>query len=306
MTSEAISAEFPFESKYVDVLGSKMHYIDEGSGDPILFLHGNPTSSYLWRNIIPHVTPMGRCIAPDLIGFDKSDKPDIEYRFFDHVKYIEGFIDALGLQNITLVIHDWGSALGLHYAMRNESNIKGIAMMEAILISVPSWDAFPPDFQEMFKGFRTPEVGWDMVVNQNMFVEGVLPNAIVRDLTEEEMNVYRAPFTDPESRKPVWRWPNELPIEGEPADVVEAVDAYGAKLQQSDLPKLLFHATPGALLPPPMVDWSKEHFSNLKTVDIGQGIHFLQEDNPHLIGQELAAWYQGLTTPSTKMRSQGI
>ncbi len=210
------------------------------------------------------------------------------------MKYIAGFIDALGLQNITLVIHDWGSALGLHYAMRNESNIRGIAMMEAILMSVPSWDAFPPDFQEMFKGFRAPEVGWNMVVDQNMFVEGVLPNAIVRDLTEEEMNVYRAPFTDPEHRKPVWRWPNELPIEGEPADVVEAVDAYGAELQQSDLPKLLFHATPGALLPPPMVDWSKEHFSNLKTVDIGQGIHFLQEDNPHLIGRELAAWYQGL------------
>ncbi len=147
MTSEAISAAFPFESKYVDVLGSKLHYIDEGSGDPILFLHGNPTSSYLWRNIIPHVTSKGRCIAPDLIGFGKSDKPDIEYRFFDHVKYIAGFIDALDLQNTTLVIHDWGSALGLHYAVRNESNIKGIAMMEAILMSVPSWDAFPPDFQ---------------------------------------------------------------------------------------------------------------------------------------------------------------
>ncbi len=187
MTSEAISAAFPFESKYIDVLGSKMHYIDEGSGDPILFLHGNPTSSYLWRNIIPHVTSRGRCIAPDLIGQGKSDKPDIEYGFFDNVKYIEGFIEALGLQNITLVIHDWGSGLGLHYAMRNESNIKGIAMMEAILMSVPSWEAFPPDFEKMFKAFRTPDVGWDMLVNQNMFVEGVLPGAMVRDLTEEEM-----------------------------------------------------------------------------------------------------------------------
>jgi haloalkane dehalogenase len=294
VTNQEISAAFPFESKYVEVLGSNIHYIDEGEGDPILFLHGQPTSSYLWRNIIPHLTSQGRCIAPDLIGFGKSDKPDIEYRFFDHVKYIEGFIDALGLRNITLVVHDWGSGLGLHYAMRNESNIKGIAMMEAILMSIPSWDAFPADFQEIFKGFRTPEVGWDMLVNQNMFVEAVLPNAIVRDLTDEEMNIYREPFLDPESRKPVWRWPNELPIAGEPADVAEAVDAYGARLQQSDLPKLLFHATPGGLIPPQMVEWCRENFSNLKTVDIGPGVHYLQEDNPHLIGSELAAWYQGL------------
>lgn len=294
MTTQEISAAFPFESKFVEVKGSKMHYVEEGDGDPILFLHGQPTSSYLWRNIIPHLTGSGRCIAPDLIGFGKSDKPDIEYRFFDHVTYIEGLIDALDLKNITLVIHDWGSGLGLHYAMRNESNVKGVAMMEAIVAPIPSWDDFPPDFQDMFRGFRTPDVGWDMLVNQNMFVEVVVPNAVVRDLTDEEMTAYRAPFLDPGSRKPLWRWPNELPIAGEPADVTQVVAAYGAWLAQTDLPKLLFHGTPGAIMPTPVVESCKATFANLETVDIGPGLHYLQEDNPHLIGEKIAEWYTRL------------
>ena len=295
MASKAeISAAFPFESKFVEVHGSKLHYVDEGAGDPILFLHGNPTSSYLWRNIIPYVSSKGRAIALDLIGMGRSDKPDLDYRFFDHVKYVEGFIERLGLKNITFVIHDWGSALGFHYAMRHESNVKGLAFMEAILLPVPSWEMFPADFRQMFQAFRTPEVGWDMIVNKNFFVEQVLPGGIVRKLTEEEMNRYRAPYREPASRKPLWRWPNEIPIAGEPADMVEAVNTFNAKLQQSALPKLLFHATPGALLPAPLVDWCRQNLKNLKTVDIGSGTHFLQEDNPHLIGQELAAWYDRL------------
>lgn len=292
--TQSISADFPFESHHVEVHGAKMHYVDEGSGEPILFLHGNPTSSYLWRNIIPHLTPMGRCIAPDLIGMGKSDKPDIEYRFFDHAKYLEGFIEALDLKNVTLVVHDWGSGLGFHYATRHEGNIKGIAFMEAILAPVPSWDMFPKDAAQIFKGFRTPEVGWDMIVNQNMFVEQILPGSIVRKLTDEEMNTYRAPYLEPSSRKPVWRWPNEIPIEGEPADVMEAVATYNQKLQQSDLPKLLFYATPGALIQAPLVEWCRQNLSNLQTVDIGDGIHFVQEDNPHLIGSQLAKWYGSL------------
>ena len=293
-TAQEISADFPFKSNYVEVHGSKMHYVDEGSGDPILFLHGNPTSSYLWRNIIPHLTSLGRCIAPDLIGMGKSDKTDLEYRFFDHVKYVEGFIEKLGFKNITLVIHDWGSALGFHYAMRHEDNIKGIAFMEAIL-PVPSWDEFPPDSQEIFKAFRTPEVGWDMIVNKNMFVEQILPGAIVRKLTEAEMNHYREPYREPGSRKPLWRWPNELPIEGEPADVVEVVETYNRWLQQTDLPKLLFYGNPGGLIRAPVLQWCKQNLKDLRTVDIGQGLHFLQEDNPHLIGSELASWYKGLS-----------
>ena len=290
---QGISADFPYGSKYIDLYGSKIHYIDEGTGEPILFLHGNPTSSYLWRNIIPFLTSMARCIAPDLIGMGKSDKPDLEYRFFDHVKYAEGFIEKMGLENITLVIHDWGSALGLHYAMRHEDKIKGIAFMEAILMPL-SWETFPPDFKEVFQAIRTPEVGWDMIMNKNIFIEQILPGAVVRKLSEEEMNHYREPLKEPGSRKPTWRWPNEVPIDGVPPDVTEVVETYNQWLQQSDLPKLLFYATPGGIVPAPAVEWCKQRLKNLKTVDIGQGIHFLQEDNPHLIGSELAKWFSSI------------
>ena len=155
-----IATDFPFTPQYVEVAGSRMHYVEQGSGDPILFLHGNPTSSYLWRNIIPHVTSLGRAIAPDLIGMGKSDKPNLDYSFFDHSRYIDGFIEALGLKNITFVIHDWGSALGFYYAMRHPENVKGLAFMEAIIAPVPSWDAFPAQVRELFQSFRTPGVGW--------------------------------------------------------------------------------------------------------------------------------------------------
>ena len=291
---KVISADFPFESHFVEVNGSKIHYIDEGEGDPILFLHGNPTSSYLWRNIIPYMTSRGRCIAPDLIGMGKSDKPDIDYTFFDHVSYIEGFIEKLGLKNITLVIHDWGSGIGFQYAMGHEDNIKAIAFMEAILLPIPSWDAMQEPMKTMFQTMRSPEMGWEMVGVNNMFVEQILPGAVARGLTEEEMTHYRAPFLEEASRKPVWVWPNQVPIAGEPADVVEAVTAYNAKLQESDLPKLLFYATPGALMTAPVVEWCKANLKNLQTVDLGTGIHFLQEDHPHKIGAELAKWHDAL------------
>jgi haloalkane dehalogenase len=294
MVAEKISSDFPYESRFLEIDGANIHYIEKGAGDPILFIHGNPTSSYLWRNIIPHLTSVGRCIAIDLIGMGKSDKPDIEYRFFDHVKYVEGFIEKMRLENITLVIHDWGSGLGFHYAMHHESNVKGIAFMEAIIMSVPSWDWFPAEMKEIFQAFRTPDVGWDMIVNNNMFIEQILPGGVVRKLTEEEMNYYRSPFVDPASRRPIWQWPNEIPIGGEPRDVAEAVDNYSGKLQQSELSKLLFYATPGALLPQLVVDWCQQNLKNLSSVNIGQGLHYLQEDNPHLIGSEIAKWYKTL------------
>lgn len=291
---EEISAEFPFESNFVEVKGSKIHYVDVGEGDPILFLHGNPTSSYLWRNIIPYMKGQGRCIAPDLIGMGKSDKPDIDYTFFDHVEYIEGFIEELGLKNITLVIHDWGSGIGFHYAMRNEDNVKAIAFMEAILLPIPSWEVMQEPMKTMFKNMRTPDLGWQLVGVNNMFVEQILPGAVARGLTEAEMEHYRAPFLEEASRKPVWVWPNQVPIAGEPADVVAAVNAYNAKLQESDLPKLLFHVTPGALITAPALAWCKENLTNLETVDLGAGIHFVQEDYPHTIGAKLAEWHKGL------------
>ena len=288
---QELSSEFPFTSRFVEVHGSKMHYIDEGEGDPILFLHGNPTSSYLWRNIIPYVSSTARAIAPDLIGMGKSDKPAIDYRFLEHSTYVEGFIEALGLENITLVLHDWGSALGFHYARRHEENVKALAFMEAILAPVPSWDDFPPDFQQIFKMFRAPEVGWNMIVNQNFFVEKILPGSVVRTLTDEEMNRYREPFVEVDSRRPLWRWPNEIPIEGEPPEVVEVVSRYNLWLQETELPKLMFYATPGALMTAPVVGWASQAFKNLTSIDIGEGIHFVQEDAPQLIGRGLASWY---------------
>ncbi len=293
-----ISADFPFASRYLDVHGARMHYIDEGSGDPILFLHGNPTSSYLWRNIIPHLTPSGRCIAPDLIGMGKSDKPDLPYRFFDHVEYLEGFISALGLKNITLVVHDWGSALGFHYAMRNEGNVKGLAFMEAIL-KPATWADFPPDFRMGFKMFRTPGLGWFMISVMNVFVNRILPKAIVRTLREEEINRYREPFPTVGSRRPVRRWPCEIPIEGKPADVAEVVESYGKRLRASGLPKILFYGTPGGIVKEREVAWCRENLKNLETVAIGPGIHYLQEDNPHLIGKELTRWYSNIHLPVT-------
>jgi haloalkane dehalogenase len=295
MTSPTeISPDFPYESHYIEVEDSQVHYIETGNGDPILFLHGNPTSSYLWRNIIPAVTPLGRCIAFDLIGMGKSDKPDIEYRFFDHVKYVEEFIRAKDLQDITLVLHDWGSALGFHYASRHESNVKGMAFMEAILKPIASWEEMDEGARQMFQALRTPELGWDLVVNQHIFVERAIPGSIIRPLTEGEMNHYREPFIDPASRKPIWRWPNEIPIAGEPADVVEAVESYSRWLQSTELPKLLLYATPGALIAAQEVQWCQQHLKNLTTADIGEGIHYPQEDNPQRIGSELARWYQTL------------
>lgn len=295
MTSEQpISAEFPFESKYVEVHGSKMHYIDEGEGDPILFLHGNPTSSYLWRNIIPHVTPMARAIAPDLIGMGRSDKPDIPYRFFDHAKYLEGFIEALDLKNVTLVIHDWGSGLGFHYACRHEANVKGVAFMEAI-VQPSRWSDFPPDYKMGFKLFRTPGVGWLMISVGNVFIQRLLPKATARTLTTEEMAHYAEPFPTVASRLPVRQWPREIPIDGDPADVQAAVESYAEWLGKTQLPKLLFYATPGGLIPRPLADKLLANLPNIEGVDIGKGIHYVQEDNPHGIGAGLADWYSKIT-----------
>ena len=224
----------------------------------------------------------------------KSDKPDLEYRFFEHVNYVEGFIEALGLDNITLVLHDWGSALGFHIATRRPERIKAIAFMEAILRPVPSWDFFTSDFKEIFQAFRTESTGWDLIVNQNFFIEKILPSGILRKLSEQEMDAYREPFLEPSSRKPLWRWPNEIPIEGEPSDVNEAVLKYEERLVEWDIPKLLFHAEPGALVTKPMVEWCEVNLKNLTSIDLGPGLHYLQEDHPHAIGEGIAEWYRGL------------
>lgn len=288
-----ILPDFPFESKFIEIYGSKIHYIEEGEGEPILFLHGNPTSSYLWRNIIPYLKPYGRCIAPDLIGMGKSDKPELDYTFFDHYKYLEEFIKKMKLKKITLVIHDWGSGLGFHYAMSNEGNIKGIAVMEA-LVKPFNWKDIKILHRIMFKLFRTPFIGWKILTLFNFFVKILLPQMIVRKLSKIEKKYYLAPYKTLKSRKPVRVWPKEVPFNGKPKKTYEMMSNYSKKLQQSELPKILFYAKPGAIINSSYVEWCRENLKNLTTVDIGSGLHYVQEDNPHKIGEELMHWYQNL------------
>ncbi len=292
-TQPPISTAFPFSSHYLEVHGSNMHYIDEGAGDPILFLHGNPTSAYLWRNIIPYLAEQGRCIAPDLIGMGQSDKPDIPYRFFDHYAYLSAFIEQLDLTNITLVIHDWGSGLGFHYAHQHPDHIKGIAFMEAIF-QPTSWSQFPSGYRLGFRLMRTPYIGWFMISVGNFFISQLMPGAIVRTLRPEEIAQYNAPYPTVKSRKPIRVWPEEIPIDGKPTDVHEAVAAYNVWLQESQIPKLLFYAEPGGLINIKSATWIENHFPNTEAINIGPGLHYLQEDNPHLIGEKLAEWHQRL------------
>ena len=292
-----ISSEFPFKKKTAKFKGSTMTYVDEGQGQPVVFLHGNPTSSYLWRNIIPYVTGGYRAIAPDLIGMGDSGKPAIDYTFLDHAAFLEEFIDGLGLKNIILVVHDWGAALGMRYARLNSENVSAIAFFEAVVppaLPVSGYDAMPPDLASFFKLMRTDD-GAELILGQNFFVENVLPEmGVVRELTEAEMAAYRAPFQTRESRLPTLQWPREIPIGGDPADATREVKANGDWLFASPIPKLTFFASPGAIAPRPVVDYMIENLSNLEARYVGAGSHFLQEDHPHLIGQGLADWLRRL------------
>ena len=275
----------------VPVLDSRMAYREAGSPDSptVLFLHGNPTSSYLWRNVIPLVAPVAHCVAPDLIGFGQSGKPDTEYRFFDHVRYLDAFLDKAGISSTYVVAHDWGTALAFHLAARAPKFVQGLAFMEFIR-PMPSWDDFHPDAVETFKKFRTPGVGETMILDENAFVEGVLPGATVRKLTEDEMAVYRAPFPTPKSRRPTWRFPNDLPIAGEPADVYSVIEQAHRALAQSSYPKVLFTGDPGALVTPAFAERFASGLKNCKLIHIGPGIHYLPEDNPKAIGSGVHEW----------------
>jgi len=293
MMNKKISADFPFEAHYIEINGSRMHYIDEGEGDPVLFLHGNPTSSYLWRNIIPNLSASARCIAPDLIGMGKSDKPDIAYRFTDHYDYLKTFIEKLGLTNITLVVHDWGSALGFHYASEHPQNIKGIAFMEAIY-KVPKYSDLPVKPKMAFKFLRTPGLGWLMISVLNLFVKKILPDLVIRELTKKEQEIYSEPYSTIRSRKPLRVWPEEVPFDGIPEDVSETVESYHNWLKKTDVPKLCFYAEPGLIIQKDDATWISENFPDTKMVSLGRGLHYLQEDHPHRIGEELRTWYNSL------------
>lgn len=280
------------EKKYLEVMGRKMAYVEMGEGDPIIFQHGNPTSSYLWRNIMPHVQHLGRCIAIDLIGMGDSDKLSDSgaerYTFVEHRQYFDAALEALGVEkNVTFVIHDWGSALGFDWSNRHRDAVRGICYMEAIVRPV-SWDEFPEGARDVFQGFRSP-AGEDMVLNNNIFVENVLPGSILRKLTDEEMAVYREPFTNPgEDRRPTLTWPRQIPIENEPQDVVKIVAEYADWLASSDIPKLFINADPGALIQGATREFCRS-WPNQTEVTV-PGSHFIQEDSPDEIGQAIAKW----------------
>ena len=281
----------PLEKQYVTINGKQMAYHERGEGRSVVFLHGNPTSSYLWRNVIPAVAEHARCIVPDLIGQGDSDKlddtgPD-SYRFVEHREYLDGLLDQLDLgDDVVLVIHDWGSALGFDWANRNRDRVAGIAFMEAIVMPV-TWEQWPEAARGIFQGFRS-EAGEGMVIEKNLFVEAVLPGSILRQLSEEEMNEYRRPFVEPEHRRPTLTGPRQIPIEGEPADVTEIVAAYGEWLSNSDIPKLFINADPGAILIGEQREFARS-WPNLTEVTL-PGNHFLQEDSPHEIGAAVAEW----------------
>lgn len=286
--SKPISAADAYERHRIAFLETEISYVDTGAGEPVVFLHGNPTSSYLWRNVIPHVEGLGRCLAPDLVGMgDSGAAPDGSYRFVDHVRYLDAWFEALGLTNVTLVVHDWGSALGFYWAYRHPERVRGIAYMEAVVRPL-TWEEWRDESRQIFQDLRS-EAGEEMVLEKNLFIEGILPSAVLRDLTEEEMNVYRRPYLEPgESRRPTLTWPRELPINGEPEDVVSIVDDYSEWLAQSDVPKLFVNAEPGAILTGSQREFCRT-WPNQEEVTV-RGAHFVQEDSPHEIGEAVATF----------------
>lgn len=293
MTNNVISVVDPHPRRRVSVLDTEMSYVDTGEGDPVVFLHGNPTSSYLWRNIIPYVSPFARCLAPDLIGMGRSGKsPARSYLFVDHMRYLDAWFDALGLtKNITLVVEDWGSALGLHRAARLPDQIRAIVHMEAIALP-RRWADFG-DAAGIFRALRSNQ-GEHLVLDENVFVETILRRSVIRDLSEEEMAVYRAPYVEREARLPTLTWPRQIPIEGEPADVTAIVEAYGAWISQSTIPKLLIVGDPGAIVTGRTLDFCRT-WPNQREAAV-KGRHLLQEDSPHEIGIALAEFVKSVRT----------
>ena len=288
------TAELP--KKKLQVNGKTMAYTEMGEGSPIVFQHGNPTSSYLWRNILPQLVDHGRCIAIDLIGMGDSDKldnpgPD-RYTLLEHRDYLDGALQALGVnEDVTLVLHDWGSALGFDWARRHPDAIRGIAYMEAIVMPV-TWEDWPEAARGIFQGFRSP-AGEEMILEKNVFVERVLPGSVLRELSEKEMEVYRRPFANAgEDRRPTLTWPRQIPIEGEPAEVVELVEAYGKWLSQCEVPKLFINAEPGAILIGRQRKFCRS-WPNQTEVTVA-GNHFIQEDSPDEIAEAISNWLSNI------------
>lgn len=276
----------------IPVLDSTMSYVEAGGQAPtVLLLHGNPTSSYIWRNIIPRIAPVARCIAPDLIGYGQSGKPDIAYRFTDQVRYLDAFTTALGLDRLVILAQDWGTALAFHHASRRPQSMLGLAFMEFIR-PFADWESFHqrPQARELFKAFRTPGQGETLILDDNVFIERILPGSVLRQMAPEELAAYRHPFPTPASRRPILSLPRDLPIAGEPADVFAVSTADHAALRASTYPKLLFSGDPGALISPEQAREFAAGLSNCRLVELGPGAHYLQEDHPVAIGDAVRDW----------------
>jgi haloalkane dehalogenase len=276
----------------INVLDSQMSYRDVGQGRPMVFLHGNPTSSYLWRNVIPHVAERARCLAPDLIGMGDSGKPAIGYRFADHARYLDAWFDALGLEGPVLVGHDWGGALAFDWAARHPGRARGIAFLETIVRPL-TWSEFPESAQQIFRSFRSPGVDEKLVLDQNVFIEQAIPGTVLTDLGTRDMAEYRRPYPSPDTRRPLLQWPRELPIDGEPADVVARVENYDQWLANSrEVPKLLlaFEPGPGTMIAGPVLDWCEDNIVSLEIVECGRAGHHAPEDQPENIAAAVAAW----------------
>lgn len=285
-----ISSAFPYHSLYADILGSKMHYIDVGEGDPILFLHGMPASNYMWRNVIPYLTQHGRCIAPDLIGMGASDKPDIEYRVFDHIRYIDAFIEKLNLKNVTLVLHGWGSVIGFDYAMRHESNVKSLIFFESHLHPVEKNQELSLPIQELIIGLNAFDHGYNAIMNSDAFVRSLLRMGTMRRLGEDELKHYTAPYAHSRAYRPLIQYLIDYPYEHGVKEVMSLISNYSQKLKSSLIPKLMCYAMPGFNTTVDTIVWARDHLKNLTLEDIGDGLHFLPETQPHKIGQTMADW----------------
>ena len=293
MADTPIPANDPYPRRRVQALDVQLATVDTGEGDPVVFLHGNPTSSYLWRNIIPHVAGIARCLAPDLLGMGQSDKaPNGSYRFADHARYLDAWFDTMELnQNVTLIGHDWGSALAFDWAFRHQDRLKGLIYMEAIVRPL-SWEEWPERSRALFQSMRSP-AGEEIVLEKNVFVERILPGSVMRGLTDEEMEVYKRPYLVPgESRRPTLTWPCQIPLDGEPVSVVEIVHNYSQWLSVSNIPKLFINADPGVILTGPQREFCRA-WPNQQEITV-QGLHFIQEDSPAEIGQAIARWLPSL------------
>lgn len=293
MTKESINTNFPYQSQYVEVMGSKMHYIEQGKGDPILFLHGIPASNYIWRNVIPHLSTLGRCIAPDLIGMGKSDKPNIEYSVTDHIQYVEKFIEALNLKRIIIVMHGWGSIMGFDYAMKHEKNCKGLVFYEAYLRTM-NGEAVSLPFQEQLTTLEEQSDIYDAIMSGSSFVDKVLPQSMMRPLSDEELQYYREPFINKGSGKPLQQYFKELPRGDGISKVDKIIENYSKALMNSYLPKLMLYSIPGFITTIATVMWAKEYLPNLEIAEIGEDLHFAQESNPTLMGETISIWVQGI------------